>query len=536
MDPFTIQSLVEEPVNTASSKALVLFSGSQQELPKHNPPKSPSRVFRPSHTQVDPRKPTVPPVDYEVSVPGYLRTASNNGYDFGTCLPYLGNYCGPYYSAGSLQQSVISDVGPCSDADYVCMEHDACYASNFDHGGCDRAFVENPDADPLMASIIRMQISARDLYSNWSKSLNTTQSMTNKRGKNKQAGNSNKPKQNKSQKPQKFQTDMQLIQAPNAVSVRNTNVPNRPIYRSSKTGVIISHSEMIMGVPVGAGAPTAYAVGKLVINPGKFSTFPWLATIATNYDKYIFRKLRFIYMPLVATSTAGRVGIAYDYDSSDATPNNRADFFSMTRHSEAAIWAPITLEVPLDNVERFTNTHTLTDSKLIDVGSIVYMTDASSATASSVVGDLLCEYEVELRRPQAPCYVTQQLYMPTVGFSSGDDLSNFLYGPNVATFTAASATQLRIGGLSPGRYNLSYYVYDSGAGTPTLTPAVVGSNVSFVGNARIVTINIESLGVCCVDVKTGNGAVTITNAINYSACERVNVFLTKIDTNVQGPT
>lgn len=533
MDPFTIQSLAEEPERTANSKPLVLYSGSIQELPKHNNPPPSTTHFRPPHTQTDPHKPAVISEANEVTPTGNLRTVDDIGYSFGTCLPYVGNYCGPYYSAGSIQPSVVSDVAPCSDADEVCMQHDSCYAHGNNHADCDYAFVENPDADPLMASLVRMQITARDLYSNWSNLLNTTQTMTNKRGKNKQASNNNKPKQTKQKKAQKFQTDMQLVHAPTAISVRNSNVPNKPVYRTSKTGVVISHSEMIMGVPVGAGAPTAYAVGKLVINPGKFTTFPWLATIATNYDKYIFKKLRFIYMPLVATSTAGRVGIAYDYDSSDATPNNRADFFSMTRHSEAAIWAPITLEVPLDNVERFTNTHTLTDSKLIDVGSIIYMTDASSATAASVVGDLLCEYEVELRRPQSPSYVTQQLIM-TPGFSTiGQDLSNYTYGPNVAGFSASTTSAIGIGGLSPGRYKVECYVYDSAAGTPTLSITLLGSVVA-AGTDRVVTSTSSSIGIFCFDVKTGNGGVLVNCAINYSACERLGLYLTKMESAVQG--
>lgn len=527
MDPFTVQELIEEPT-LVPSKALVVYSGTTQEL---NPPSKKYPLtgprFRPTNPIRDPVK--LPPIEEieQVVTPSNLRGEQPDSHDTDTCLPYLGNYCGPYYSAGQLQSSVESNVPSCSDVDQVCLEHDACYAAGRDHSECDHAFVMNDHADPFMSALIRMQISARNLYSFWS-NISTFDNMTNKRGKS--AAKQDKTK-NKNSKTQQQQRSMQLVQAPTAMTVRQSNVANKPQYKSSKTGVIITHSELISGLFVGTGAPTAYSAIKLVINPGKFSTFPWLATIATNYDKYIFRKLKFIYMPLVATSVSGRVGLAYDYDSSDAVPGNRADFFSMTKHSEAAIWAPLALDVPLDNLERFTNTHTLTDSKLIDVGSVVYMSDASSATASSVVGDILCEYEVELRRPQSPSYVTQSLSF-TTGYITGLDLSQYIKGPAVATFTAFAITGIKLSALSPGRYVLFASVNDAGAGTPTLTINYPGATL--VGNARTVTSTTDSNTAAVFDVSAGAGEVTVVCAINLSLCEKTMVTISKVDSSVPG--
>lgn len=526
MDPFTVQQLVEEPTLNPC-KALVVYSGTTQELKPmpHSDTTLGPRLRRP-HPIKDPKPP--PPLEgmEQTVISGNLRGTHSDSYDFGTCLPYLGNYCGPYYSAGQLQSSVQSDVPPCSDSDQVCLEHDACYASGRHHSECDHDFVTNDDADSLMSALIGVQISARNLYSYWSNNT-LSENMTNKRGKLAAKQDKNKNKNAKSQQ----QRNMQVVQAPTAMTVRQSNIANKPQYKTSKTGVVISHSELITGLFVGAGAPTAYNAVKLVINPGKFSTFPWLATIATNYDKYVFRKLRFIYMPLVATSVSGRAGLAYDYDSSDAVPGNRADFFSMTKHSEAAIWAPISLDVPLDNVERFTNTHTLTDSKLIDVGSIIYMSDASSATAGSVVGDVLCEYEVELRRPQSSAYVTQSLSF-TTGYATGLDLSPYIKGPAIATITAYGSTSIVISALSPGRYLFFASVNDAGAGTPTLTISYTAATL--VGNARTITSTTDSNIAVVFDVSAGAGSIQLACAINLSACEKTMLTISKVDSGVPG--
>lgn len=58
---------------------------------------------------------------------------------------YHGNYCGPNWSAGKYQGSVIDPrVLPIDDFDYSCMEHDAAYARNYDLGKADFKFgVEN---------------------------------------------------------------------------------------------------------------------------------------------------------------------------------------------------------------------------------------------------------------------------------------------------------------------------------------------------------------------------------------------------------
>jgi hypothetical protein len=169
--------------------------------------------------------------------------------------------------------------------------------------------------------------------------------------------------------------------------------------------VVVSHSEMI-GTLVSSGTTLTYKVDSYVANPGKPSIFPWLSTIATNYDKYKFRKLHVCLISSQPTSTAGRIGIGFDYDSTDPTPANRIEFFSLTSHVEATPWQSIELDIPVEGGTRFTNTHTTADSKLIDLGQVLLMSDQIVAT-NAVIADVIVSYEVELHHPQQAIFNSQ---------------------------------------------------------------------------------------------------------------------------------
>ncbi len=513
MDPFTVFSLVETPVRKRG-EVLAVDPLHEMLLTKVLKPTSNIPTNKPiiDHSKVVQKDSNFQGFDDPVKLQEVPITV-----DAGPCLPIIGNYCGPYYSAGKIQSSVESSVPACSLQDQVCKEHDACLAAGSDPMWCDQQFVENPDASPWMTGLIQMQMVARNLYP----------TMTNLRGKKNKT--SNKDAENKAKAPVRgMNGNTRIVAAPNSISVTKTNVKNAPKVKTTKNGMLVNHSELVSGVFVGSGAPTAYSVTKFSINPGKFATFPWLATVATNYDKYIFRKLRFVYMPLVSTTTAGRVGLCFDYDSSDSAPVTRADFFSATRHSEAAIWAPIDLEVPLDRKERFTNTHTASDSKLIDVGSLSYMTDATSATASSSVGDIICEYEVELLRPQPPSYATAAF---SASNPAGTDTSIYLNGPSLGVWTFVSATLLQVSGLSPGSYGVFTYVKDTGAASPLL--AYAATNATFLGIKSLATTT-EQLKYSNLSVPSGNGSInfTITGTATLGDLESLYIRISKMDSSI----
>jgi len=172
--------------------------------------------------------------------------------------------------------------------------------------------------------------------------------------------------------------------------------------RASGDAFVIAHSEMLGSILTGSPTSnvTAYRCVGFRANPGMSTVLPWLSTMAVNFEKYRFKRLRFTLVPLVSTAFNGRIGVGFDFDSSDTTPGNRQEFYSLTTHCENMPWQACGVDVKCDGTYRFTCTHVAADNKLIDLGQVVVMSDSISngATISAAfpIYDLIVDYEVEL--------------------------------------------------------------------------------------------------------------------------------------------
>jgi len=116
-----------------------------------------------------------------------------------------------------------------------------------------------------------------------------------------------------------------------------TGVGNTVSSRTSRRDMIIEESEFIGAVTV-ANQPN-YNVTQYPINPGQASTFPWLSTIAKQYEKYVIERLAFIYKKEVSEyATAGQTGkviMSVDYDAADAPPATKQQQEDTIPHADA---------------------------------------------------------------------------------------------------------------------------------------------------------------------------------------------------------
>ncbi len=84
-----------------------------------------------------------------------------------------------------------------------------------------------------------------------------------------------------------------------------------------------------------AGSATT-SITSFAINPGQSGTFPFLATIAQRFEKYVFTQLEFYYKREVSEfATAGQTGkvvLSCDYDASDAPPTNKQQMMDTDPH------------------------------------------------------------------------------------------------------------------------------------------------------------------------------------------------------------
>lgn len=176
------------------------------------------------------------------------------------------------------------------------------------------------------------------------------------------------------------------------------------------------------------------------INPVDGTTFPYLSTLATMFDKYRMHSLCFVVVSANSTVNGGRWYIAFDPDSSDTPPTNQIDYMSMRDSLSMGAWQSGNLTVKVDKSVKFCSY--VTDS-LKDVGRLTLQPVGSL--------DLYVEYDVELIDPQNSS--------PAVEFSGSTLTTSILGSPS----TRIGADYARIAGngnydLANGFYQFSSYI------------------------------------------------------------------------------
>jgi hypothetical protein len=150
-----------------------------------------------------------------------------------------------------------------------------------------------------------------------------------------------------------------------------------------------------------SGTGNVYAA---YINAGNIAggTTSYLGRQAQLFDKYQFRKLSFVYVPVVATTTGGNVIIGTDITPNDATP---ADASGMTNlsggYAEGNIWRGFRHE--MQTFAAYSTGPKLVRASVNQLGSTATLYDTCAAfvfvegaPASTVIGYLDVEYDVDL--------------------------------------------------------------------------------------------------------------------------------------------
>lgn len=185
---------------------------------------------------------------------------------------------------------------------------------------------------------------------------------------------------------------------------KNNSVPasSIPSWKSTGRGIRIAQSERVATIRSG-DLDNEFNCTRYVINPANNTTFPWLAGIASLFDKYKFHKLRFIFSNNAGTSVSGQVSLGIDFDTLDDPPEDGVGMSNLTKVSQFAPWKTESVDVPVNrrgnnvwlycedlNAELNENI----DLKMYHLGSLFVSTEGM--TANSVAGYLHVEYDVEL--------------------------------------------------------------------------------------------------------------------------------------------
>lgn len=152
----------------------------------------------------------------------------------------------------------------------------------------------------------------------------------------------------------------------------------------------------------------------LPLNAGEGITFPWLNGVASRFEKYKFKSLKFKFVPSVSKMYGGALAMCPIYDPADTPPRSRRDLYNAEGAVHSPVHQALTLAIPPSRLNRalyVRSTHgTLVDANELRLSDLGYITVtlfdldntlATSIQAASVAyGDVFVEYEVELSSPR----------------------------------------------------------------------------------------------------------------------------------------
>jgi len=188
------------------------------------------------------------------------------------------------------------------------------------------------------------------------------------------------------------------VMAPVAIA-RSTKAFASPF--SKRAVQVINNRELIATV----NGSVAFAISTFHVNPGNITTFPWLSTVAAQYEHYRFRALRFKFVTRAPSSATGSVILSPQYRVNEGTPSTETQVSNTQDAVEGVVWND--LDCPMDVKSMFelgarkmirSSPAFGGDPNLYDAANFFIAVLGQADTTA--IGKLWVEYSVELFVPQ----------------------------------------------------------------------------------------------------------------------------------------
>lgn len=292
-------------------------------------------------------------------------------------MRYHGNFCGPNWSDGKHQASVVPTLPPIDHNDNCCREHDRAYATGADHGEADRNFIQCLDNSLdgwVMATAVRM---------------NNLFNMPNLR--------TNKPKPNK---PMATRSDT-AVAVPAAIG--RILRPIKPIIKRATNSARVIGREFAGNLAPGALTPAAglyVPVLSIPLNPAYYQSAV-LGMHAKSFDLFKFHRVTVRYLPQCGTDSPGSVVMITSKNIREPFLDSTGNFLPRALTQSNAVLGPVWHEldtvIDCDNEWRKVDLFTATDIQDNVLEEIqIY---ASGYVATDSLGIFVIDYDVEFKDP-----------------------------------------------------------------------------------------------------------------------------------------
>lgn len=200
-----------------------------------------------------------------------------------------------------------------------------------------------------------------------------------------------------------------------------------PSFGKTDNSTRVRHREFITDITA-SETPTAFNNASYVIQPGNSALFPWLSSLAQNYQQYRVHGMVFMFKSTTSDYSAagalGKIALATNYNVRDSSFVNMQELenaeFSVSGKPSLSRIHPIecaaTNGVPLIKWVRDTQYDSSGgDDRLYDVGKFQVATQGLPAsTAGAIIGELWVTYDIEFFKPIVGRNPTTVMYEPVV--------------------------------------------------------------------------------------------------------------------------
>lgn len=181
---------------------------------------------------------------------------------------------------------------------------------------------------------------------------------------------------------------------------------------SMSSDLRVTHREYIVDI-ISSSSANTFQNQAFPINPGLFQSFPWLASIAQQFEEYRIEGMVFEYKPLTGTAiasstnpTMGGVIMATDYNSINGQFVNKQQMDNTEYTTSTPIYGCVYHPIECDPRTNPLNTLYVrggavpgnSDQRMYDLGIFQIATFGVQGT-SVVCGELWCSYDVVFSKP-----------------------------------------------------------------------------------------------------------------------------------------
>ncbi len=316
-------------------------------------------------------------------------------------MNYHGNYCGPGWSNGEYQSSVVGDRSATDEFDESCRAHDAAYATGANLREADlRFYRENVGRGfkrSAAAVLVGAQGLARAIDKHNPRVIKEIESMQKRNLRGSAVPNKSAKSVNRDNVSQAVGSQITRLTPPTSIGTA-VRITKPKVVRSTESATM-SGSDFIATVE-GQGVST-FGLGKsALLSPAYFQS-TMLGNLARSFEKYRWTHLRVHYVPKVGTTTSGQVILCSQRSVSEPGLQPEGGNFlpramSQGNASFTPVWAPTYIDIDCG-----------VDWMLVDPTTTVDLDDSiheelqvySQVGSSGQVGYLIAEYTIQFKEP-----------------------------------------------------------------------------------------------------------------------------------------